>query len=300
MKWIAKHLKPKAPQNIWDANSYVKVLEKGSHRNIFKVQIGKSIIEKLFLSNPTAFWSQDFSKTSLSFLLRSSFHAEYMHIESSDKNNNDYKIAFFRGSWMSGDLVCDEFMGNILGGTLKGVFNRKNDNQISIVHPSVNIDGRYQHNTKTSNQIDDKNPVYGIGPYKESPYESVSILALNTGQVVEFTTNCNEVYAFFVYKSYKETGRDIHLIELTHQKRKHVISWSDLMGINNVVCPKEFDVRSTITIGLKVQLVKLFSSHISGAVVDIRVANSQVNNSVHISSLSQKSPTHFRPVLLKF
>lgn len=291
MKWISKHLKPKKTQNIWDGNPYVHVLKVGHTNNSFKVQIGDNIIENLLISSPTNFWKQDFSKTSLSFLLKSSFHAHGVHIKPVKNNPNNYYIAFFNGDWMSGDLVCDEFTGNISGGTLQGVYKRKIDNKALMVHPSANVQGAYNHLSKKSDQTDDPHPVYGIGPYSESLHESIHLLALNTGQAVEFETVNQERFSFYVQKSYKETGIDIHLIELTHNKRKHIISWPDLIG-----APEEFDSRSIISVGKRCEVVKLFSEKKLGTITEIRVKNQIDNKPVFAADTT----TTFKPILLKF
>lgn len=303
MGWIqrklSKHVDAQPEQPIWAQHPHIQVLAQGSQANVFKVRIGGNLIEKFRIPFGKKFWSYDISSGALSFLLNSKFDAKYVNIEPIRHNSADYKITMFRGTWEQGDLVCDEFIGTIKGGTLKGKFRRKFDDKFEVSHPGANITGDYNHYTNTSADINDDKSVYGLGPYNPSVFststsdKSISLLGLNTGQVVNFTTDNNETYSFIVTNSYKETGGVINLTELTHGQNVVSIAWEDLRGRSGSYSATDFDAHTTIAIGECVDIPKLFASDVRGLVTQIEVSNDTPQVQAPVN-------TQFQPQLLKF
>jgi hypothetical protein len=310
MGWIANKLskyvdpQPKAPD--WANHPHIQFLKHGPQADTFTVVIAGNKIDSLRIPMDMKFWQYDLANSPLSFLLNSKFQAKHVWIVPERHRSENYKIKNFNGDWEMGNLVCEQFFGSITGGTLNGVYRRKFDNKMTIVHPGVNITGDYNHNSTTSSNIDDKDAVYGFGPYNPStfsvntPEKKISILGLNTGQVVSITTDKNDTFSFLVQKSYKETGQTIAVKELSHNYNVVELCWTDFRGINTQYSKIDFDVRTQIAIGETFGLPKLFEGYLKGKVISFNVSNG-------VNQL-QQNPAHpqrivnsnFKPTLLKF
>lgn len=301
MGWIQRKIsKHVDPQPEVKGNQSIEVLAQVKP-NIYKVKIGSNIIHKLHIPMlEDKFWQYNISSSSIGFLLTGQYTGDYVKIEPVRRGSNDYKVVSFKGTWSKGDLICDEFMGNLVGGTLIGVYRRRLDNKTALSHPAANTTGDYRHVSTKAADIDDQHPVYGFGPYNPSIYnggtseKSINILGLNTGQVVSINTDAGQEYVFLVKNSYKETGNAINLVELNHDEQVISLSWDDLRGTGVVYSAADFDAHTTIAINQGVFIPKLFGEDVRGNVVDFEVSN----DTPEITTAPVE--TDFEPQLLKF
>ena len=123
-------------------------------------------------------------------------------------------------------------------------------------------------------------PVFGVSPIgiqkidSTSKDLSVSLLGLNSGQYVSFKDARGRVFSFEVTESYKSSGNQITLRELTHNKNEVVLTWnhfrvSTTPGFNKL----DFDAHSSLQIGVGLRIPKLFEKNIVDDVIEVVVSN---------------------------
>ncbi|MDG1949647.1 MAG: hypothetical protein P8J32_02355 [bacterium] len=173
--------------------------------------------------------------------------------------------------------------------TLTGAGHKKKVKWIQLTNKNISSYIRSE-SFKGSEFIDSRNevrlnqylntPVFGVSPIgiqkidSTSKNLSVSLLSLNSGQYVSFKDARGRVFSFEVIESYKFSGNQITLRELTHNKNEVVLTWnhfrvSTTPGFNKL----DFDAHSSLQIGLGLRIPKLFEKNIVDDVVEIIVTN---------------------------
>lgn len=294
MGFIQKILAPivdKQPQVDTFNNPHIKIISEGRYLGTFECMIGDNYVKKLILkSSYSSFLRSNLYDLNLQFLVEASYKASAIEILPVEHGSDMFKVKFFNGTLNSGDIVCEEFIGDVNGGTVDGTYLVSSGDK--IVHPGVFVKGIYdKHFYNEVGHVDCDKSIFGLKPYNEMTLnkstadKNISILALNNNQTVVVTNDKDEEFSFTVHTSYKKDGKCMKVVEDGELKE---ITWQSIRRSNTPNYNKTgFDQRSQLRIGKKFYIPTLFDGKDVGTIKQIKIINSE--DDVQYNSSSQNN-----------